>query len=267
MRERWVKLMIVSTLVVSGLSVFSGSAQATLIISGIVNTAGLVNVSGGPGSPGGPNNGVIMYFSTLATGGVAGFFDLTGGNTGTFAPITQTPGVPAGTITNLTNVAEPVGPAGFAPVNFMNFTGTNLPTIQFFIDHIPFGSGSPLMCGGTPTPGQVCTPPGSPFTLTNLGNPGGPVTGVSIAFSVLGFAQDSSSPPGPSNRSDLLGAFSTQLPSSLQATIATIASGGTISTSYSANFNTVVPEPATVSLCFGSLLVLAAGFAKKRRSK
>ncbi|HTD43378.1 MAG TPA: PEP-CTERM sorting domain-containing protein, partial [Bryobacteraceae bacterium] len=71
--------------------------------------------------------------------------------------------------------------------------------------------------------------------------------------------------------SDFTGSFSTQINgTTLQAIIATIASEGTITNTYSANFTATaaptVPEPATVSL-FGAGLIGLGLLQRRRRAK
>jgi hypothetical protein len=101
----------------------------------------------------------------------------------------------------------------------------------------------------------------SPFDLTNVGV-GTNVTGVLVGFGVKGTITNTTD----SSTSRFNGNFSTQITgTNLQAIIATINGGGTITNSYSANF-AAVPEPSTLLLsCLGILMVVACRVHYNRR--
>jgi hypothetical protein len=102
----------------------------------------------------------------------------------------------------------------------------------------------------SPAVGFSCSiQPGSPFILTTT------ATGTSVSLLAHGTIID----PLDGQTSFWNGAFTTQIngQTPLQIRNTTIG-GGSISSTYSAEFDVVVPEPATMSLIGGSLIALAA---------
>lgn len=216
------------------------SARAVPLM-GQFSIAGLADVRVGPdyidwgqlGNIFGPANGDILF-----TGGNGDFMGIGG---------TQ------GTIEDLDSTNNPVG-VPFVDDNFL--TAATQPSWNFSLRYIFPGSGTAAGC--TNVAGDVCTPFGSPFTITNLN--GG---GASVALRLSGVVSDGSGDPA----SNFTGAFTTQFTTLTAADLlAQIASLGYVQSSHSANFDvnvTAVPEPATLALLGGGLSAFA--FLRRRR--
>jgi len=227
------------------------TAYATPLV-GTVNTVGAAAV-----------NSTDIIFSSIST--IANQFNVSPPITGSFS--TLVPGS-TGSIGNLNSTLQPTGgnlETAIVDVGWMVFPAAGaFPGARFDLENIAPGSFTSAACGAAPAPGQTCTPfPSSPFNLTNLGSPGGAVTGVLIGFSVSGDAINLAT----LEETDMTGAFSTQINNTtLQAILATIGGGGSITNSYSANFSTTaIPEPTTISL-FGAGLI-GLGLLQRRRAK
>lgn len=167
-------------------------------------------------------------------------------------------------------------------VNVMNFItfasgGSNpvaTPDIALDLNKVLLGVNGPADCAVAPSPGQKCTPQGIP-ALTNPDNPLGlsvfnfqnTQTGATVSFSITGTARRIST----GETSNFLGVFTANfIGTNYQALFQALNAGLTIQTPYSATFivsaSPVVPEPATLSLALGGLLVLAGvGFRRFRR--
>lgn len=164
-------------------------------------------------------------------------------------------------VENLNNVSEPVN-TPFPPQDFINFTVlAGLPSLD--INFIPLGNGGTAGCSvpasGT-VPPQTCTPPipgGSPITFQN-NNVGGAVTGSSATWTFSGVTSD--------GESEWTAIFTSQfVGQSYQNVLATLASVGHVTASYSANVTvSVIPEPGTV-LTGGLGALLALLFYRRRR--
>jgi hypothetical protein len=127
---------------------------------------------------------------------------------------------------------------------------------EFTLTFINSGSGTAAGC--TNTAGDVCTPPGSPFTITNLA--GG---GSLIGFSVMGTIYDGIGPV-----TMFTGRWSTQSPLTAAQLLAAIALNGFVAFSNSGNFEAniiPIPEPATL-LLFGTGAT-ALAVARRRKQK
>jgi hypothetical protein len=187
-------------------------------------------------------NGIVTATPTTFTwagvgGSPADVFSLSLG-TGNFSTEDGT-----NTIHNLNNTTEPVG-MPFPPTDFIDFTVTpGLPSL--FIDFIPMGNGGTAGCAQPATgstPPQTCTPPitgGSPITFQN-NNVNGVVTGSSATWTFSGITSD--------GLSTWNGIFTSQfVGQSFQQVLATFASVGSVTASYSANVTvSPIPEPTTL---------------------
>jgi hypothetical protein len=164
-------------------------------------------------------------------------------NLTSFSMGTLTGASPAGTINDLP-------PAGGIS-GFMTFSG-----FKFDLAAVNgFGPGSPTSCASNPGLNFSCSIPGSVFLLTQTG------TGSSVTLLAHGTIFD----PGDGITSFWNGAFTTQIGNQLPATIqSTILAGGSITSSYSGEFNVTVPEPASMAFIGGGLIALACIKRRKR---
>ncbi len=171
--------------------------------------------------------------------------------TGSFAGLT------GGTIMSLTG-----GPAtGTVNVpNFISFNAGVATPITFDLTYIAPGVGTQAGCGSS-TPGALCTPNGSPFTLLQLTS-----STVVASLQLNGVAYTGSAATGSSATT---GVFSTQtvIGGTLPAIIAALNSGQAIrGITYSASFvSSPVPEPASMLLM--GLGLAGAGLIARRKAK
>ncbi len=166
------------------------------------------------------------------------------------------------TVNNLNNVAEPVG-AVFPPQDFIDF-GVVPGVPALLINFVAMGNGGAAGCtlpaSGT-TPPQTCTPAilgGSPITFQN-NNVNGTVTGSSATWTFSGITN--------SGQSVWNGIFTSQfVGQSYQQVLASFATTGSVTASYSANITvSAVPEPGTLMLIGLSLLVMLPVCRRKLR--
>jgi hypothetical protein len=168
----------------------------------------------------------------------------TGIATGAFASI---PVDSDGTIQDLRDMAAaPPGPVFAPPIpNFIL-----VPGFSFSLYQLPFGGQPPCASGST-----VCSPPGSPFVLTqNVGSVSGSLV---IRGDVTDLSDNSTAP--------YLGLFSFNLTN--QTTIAqvlqVIQAGGIVESSWSAQLNSI-PEPGTWFAMIGAMLLFGGRHVAKR---
>jgi hypothetical protein len=232
------KLACLTTVIAIGcVPAFAGSIDD----SGVLNIAGSVAISFGS----------IDFYPI---GGGNGTFSIFAPETGIFGPLMGS----TGTIKDLNNTTEPVGTTVNVP-DFMTFAGA--PNLELTLTEMPAGTFSTTTCGGTPAPGQTCTPAGTQYDLTNQ-----TATSSTASFTVDGYLTDTNN---PGVQTAFTGIFTTQFENdSLQEVIATIEGGGTVDASYSATFTaTATPEPASMlTMLSGGLLLIGVGvFGKKLR--
>ena len=223
--------LIVGLTLVSG-SLLTNLAQAAPI-TGMANIAGNVTVTA-----------TTINFAPTFTNGVPGSTE-----TGSFAGLT------GGTIQSLTGgpVTGNVSVPGFAVFT----TGVAAP-VTFDLTFIAPGTGTAAACTSS-TPGALCTPAGSAFTLLQLNSS---TVVATLQFNGNGYTGAASTGTTPTTA-----IFSTQLvmPGTIPTVLAALGSGGSLAgITYSASFiaNTV-PEPASM-LLFGLGLV-GAGLAARRK--
>jgi hypothetical protein len=184
-------------------------------------------------------------------GGGNGQFQVTNTQTGSFVPLAGT----TGTATDLDIAVQPVGTT-FPAIDFLTFAAN--PSLVFHLTFIAPGVYSAPQCAPPPAAGDVCTPPGSPFNLSNTS-----ATSSTASFRVAGYVTDGSS----SSPSNFTGTYTTQFDDkSLESVLATLGSAGEVRASYSANFTvTPIPEPGTVSLAALAGLMFAGGSLLRRK--
>ena len=188
-----------------------------------------------------------------------------------------------GFIHSLDNTVQPLN-TNFSLPDFLKFNpaGTVIPPdISLELTFIFLGVNGQAQCGSPANPNQVpaqtCTPQIaalisannpmglSPFNLANT------QTGSTASFDVGGIAHRLSTGETSIFRGEFSATF-TSTPNttdkSYQALLATLSTGGTISSTYSATFAaTIIPEPGTTALVLGGLLVLAGTSFRRRFSR
>jgi hypothetical protein len=232
----------------------AGTASAAPIV-GTFNFANSVTVTGVDG----PDVDLIRNQYTMdffPAGGGNGQVNTTNPATGYFAPL-----FPGSSLINNLDVTD-AGVAGFtnivagAAVSVPGFLNTfaAIPGLSFELTTL-FTGGAPL-CTGAEALNQSCSPTAaSPFVLTPR------TTGLDVSFGVQGIFR---------NGADIglgLGSYTTQLVGgTVGGTLATLLAGGSISTSFSANYASrdIVPEPATL-LTFGIGLGVLALHRRRRQ--
>ena len=192
-----------------------------------------------------------------------GNFTITPPATGSFVPFLGSEGF----ISNLTQATAPINQP-FSLPNFVTIDSIVPAEIALDLTFIFTGVGGQASCLLPPAPGQTCTPaiPAlvtasnplglSPFTLANT------QTGSSATFSVAGSARNVLT----GEISSFTGIFTAQFNEFYQQYLGTIATGGTITNSYSATFQATllpVPEASTVTMLVGGLLLLGGMLRRK----
>ncbi len=208
--------------------------------------------------------GVVGHLSVGICGG--------GGVTVSAALIDWAPGSPSaclqvGILTNITSVGDgnltPASATGLindlpsllpgaGTIGFMKFGA-----LSFDLASVGgFGPGSGVSCASDPGVNNSCSIPTSPFLLTQTS------TGSSVTLLAHGTIFDS----GDGITSFWNGSFTTQIngpdPASIQATIL---GGGSITSSFSGEFDvTPTPEPVSMALIGGGLIAFAVIKKRKR---
>jgi hypothetical protein len=173
-------------------------------------------------------------FDFLPAGGGTGTFNVGGSSTGTFAPLAGTTGLSK----DLNLLAgQPVNNP-FLLANFLTFAAA--PPVRLDLNFIHAGVFGSASCGAAPAPGQTCTPsfaalvsPANPLGLSPL-NLMNTQTGSMASLSLAGVAVNVT--PPSTAASPFAGSVTTQFGVPYQSVLATLASGGALSASYSATF-------------------------------
>jgi len=183
--------------------------------------------------------------------------------TGIFVPVAGT----TGTAIDLNFMAAPINQT-FLLSNFLTFAAN--PNLRFNLTFINLGVSGLAGCAAPPAVGQSCTPafpslvtPANPLGLTPFNFTNVPVGSSTLSFAVAGNVNNNGV------ITPFTGTFSTQFSTVYQQVLATISTGGSVSSTYSATFQTPgsevsVPEPATLllfSIGLGGTLVCRRGKA------
>jgi hypothetical protein len=210
-------------------------------------------------------NGQLQLTATSTT--FPGNFSVNAGSTGIFGPLNGT----TGSLQTLNYASQPLNQALLLS-NFVTLPGSDYALDLTFR---PLGTFSSAACGLAAAPGQVCTPtevslitPNNPQGLSDLNLTNG-INQVSISFDATGELRQIST----GDTSPFTGIFTVQIAGqSYQSILATLGSGGTVSTTYSATFTAdapgspaPVPEPASL-LMLGSGIAGIMGYRRTKRS-
>ncbi|MCC6343380.1 MAG: PEP-CTERM sorting domain-containing protein [Bryobacterales bacterium] len=187
--------------------------------------------------------------------GGTGDFTITSGSN-SFAGLSPN----TGTIKDLDSSSQQVG----QPLNEPNFVVlAGLPNMQLTLTFIQPGIFSSAQCAAPPAAGQTCTPivpGGSPFNLLN-----NTATSSTATFGILVQALDTNTGEVTTGT----GTFTTPFSVPYQSILATLANNGSVEDNpYSATFtlDTIVPEPATVTMGILGLGLIALGAIRRKRA-
>jgi len=206
---------------------------------------------------GGAFSGTPPQSTVDPNGSGSGMFDVSGG-TDSFSGV-------GGTITvhDLDVVAQPTG-VNISLPNFITFSAR--PWTVTLTQVLPGTKGSAACDSLTPTSSDDCTPPGSPFNLSN-----GNGNTVAVSFSFLGTLNSND---GTGSTSDLVGTFSTTFSNTtLQAVLDVIQAHDTVVTTASGTLAatatpTAVPEPGSASsILLGCSLIGLAALGRSARAR
>jgi hypothetical protein len=209
-------------------------------------------------------NGIDFQSAPLVGSLAAGTFLVETGSAGSFTSLVSG----TGNALDIAFASQPPN-AAFLDQSFLTFPSD--PDIAFDLTRLYLG-GAPLACGVAPAIGQTCTPTFAglvsasdpigiaPFSLENL--PGG---GSLASFSVAGLMRRIST----GETSPYTGVFTTQFDEPFQSLLATMATGGGVTGTYSATLvtpatGTAVPEPATLLLLGPAVITL---YARRKQSR
>lgn len=216
------------------------SAKADTII-GVLNTTGTATIS----------LGSIAFLGGITTINAPG-----SAQQGGFVALAGT----TAAIQDITNPPDAVGTPGIdAPLNVVNFmTFTTAPNISFTLTYLLSGINGSAGCAlPIAAAGQLCTPDvpnQSPYNLQNTSS-----TSSTASFRILGTEVDSLT----GNTANVVGTFTTPFSDkTFQDILATIAGGGSITTSFSAQFAVTAvqtPEPGALQELMAGLFLIGLG--------
>jgi hypothetical protein len=193
---------------------------------------------------------------------------LPGANTGDFTPFNA--GLFTGTLDNRTEATQPVG----TPISIADWL--EIPGFTFTLEFIRAGSFSAADCFAAPANQQNCTPapfdpdgPGplgpilSPYQLTNSLDTDGDI-GSTASFSVRGTALNTST----GDMGAFVGVFNATFQKvPYQTLLATVLAGGTVNAPFTAQLLVeAIPEPSSMALGLGGLILVGAGLVRRRRA-
>jgi hypothetical protein len=235
--------MTKSVLALSIVAMVSVPMAKASLITGILNVTGTVNVSLGDIAF---LNGVFNI-NAPAAAQQGGFMALAGG---------------AGTIDDITNPPDATGTALNQP-DFMTFNSA--PNISFTLTFLFAGIDGAAGCAApAPATGQVCTPNfphQSPFNLQNTSS-----TASTASFNILGTEVDTIT----GQTINLTGAFTTPFTAmTFQQLNADVQAGETITTPFSAQFQTLAgtPEPSSLLEFMMGIGLVGISFIYRRKLK
>lgn len=221
---------------------FSSTIAANAAILGNLNINGSATVG-------------LTTIDFLPLLGGTGAFTVASGS-GSFASVVPN----TGTIKDLDSTIQPVG----VPLSLANFVIlTGLPNMQLTLTFIQPGVFSSAQCGDLPAAGQTCTPVvpgGSPFNLLN-----GTATSSTASFGVLVQALDTNTGEVTTGT----GTFTTPFSVPFQTILSTLSNNGVVADNpYSATFtlDTIVPEPATMTMGTLGLGLIVLGTIRRKRA-
>jgi len=200
------------------------------------------------------SSNVLISTDAINFGPTAGTFDITP-STGSFSTLNGETGL----IKNIDNPPYATGVI-FPTTDFLTFTLA--PNITVTLLELVGGTDGSAQCFVAPAPGQSCTPSTPNMAPYNLNNTAG--GGSTASFVVFGNEVDSLT----NTSIPIVGTFTAQFSTPYQTLLATVNGGGTVSTSYSATFTTVAPEPGTAAtLALGAFGLAGLISFQRRRSE
>lgn len=215
------------------------TARAGLIY-GVLNATGTANISTG---------------SITFTGNTLNINSPASSQQGGFTVLEGT----TGSIDNLTNPPDATGPLNIP--DFITFAAA--PNISITLTFLLPGINGAAGCSLSPAAaGQQCTPNTPHQSQYNLFNTS--ATSSTASFNVLGLEVDSTT----GNTVEVTGAFTTPFTDlNYQQILATVLGGGTVTTSFAAEFATVAPEPGTLAEVMIGLVAVGISLSRRKKSR